>query len=207
MAENIDYYFTLVSPFAWMGHQQLLQIAGKHGVAINFKPVNLAGVWEVSGGVPPAQRTPTRQRYRLIELQRIAEQRGLHLNVMPQHFPTNPLLADCCVIAITEAGSDPADFAFSVGEAVWSRQLQVADEAVIAELLEKCGHDPAAIIARAGTEEIIAKREANTKAAIDADAIGSPAYVYKDEVFWGQDRLDLLDRMIASGRDAYSSNF
>lgn len=206
MSGSIDYFFTLISPYAWFGHTQLVDLAARHGKQVVFRPVDLMGVWEVSGAVPPAQRSPIRQRYRFLELQRFAEFRGLDLKLKPKHFPTNPLLADCCVIAIEEAGGEPAGFAFGVGEAVWSLDRQIADEAVLAELLEKHGHDASAILARAGTDEIVAMRKANTQAAIEADAIGSPTYVYNGEVFWGQDRLDLLDRMIMSGREAYRSD-
>jgi 2-hydroxychromene-2-carboxylate isomerase len=202
MDDAIDYFFSSVSPFAWLGHRQLMSIAGKHGKKVRFRPVNLMGVWEVSGSVPLGQRTPLRQRYRLIELQRIAIMRGLHLNPRPAHFPTNPELADRTIIALTEAGRSPADFAFAVGEALWSKQKQIADEPVIAALLKDNGFDPVHMLELAKAEHAGLVRENNTKAAIEADAIGSPCYVYKGEPFWGQDRLDHLDQMITSGREA-----
>lgn len=203
MASHIDYYYTSVSPFAFFGHDSLVKIAQKHGKAINFKPFNLGGVWAVSGAVMPAERPPVRQRYRLIELQRIADFRGFEIKVKPTHFPTNPALADHCTIAIVEAGGDPSGFARGVGESLWIRDLQVADEAILADILAANGHAPESILAAAKSDETAAIRQANTDAAIAADAVGAPAYVYDGEVFWGQDRLDHLDHMIGSGRKAF----
>jgi 2-hydroxychromene-2-carboxylate isomerase len=205
MASHIDYYFTCMSPFAFLGHDALVSVAEKHGKKINFKPFNLMGVWEISGAMPVAKRPPVRQRYRLIELQRIGELRGIKLNLKPAYFPTDPALADHCVIAIAQAGGDPATFARSAAEALWVMDKQIADEAVIAELLNASGHDGSAVIADARTPEIAARRLANTEEAIGSDAVGAPAYVYDGEVFWGQDRVDYLDRMIASGRPAFEA--
>lgn len=205
MSDVIDHYFTSISPFAWLGQKRLSEIAGRHGKTIRHRPVNLAGVWEISGGVPLPKRPLVRQRYRLIELQRIAAMRGLELNPQPAHFPTNPEPADRAVIAVSQAGGDAGAFFHAVGEALWTQDRQIADETVIAELLVQTGHDADTILNAAGSEETAAIREANTQAAIEADAIGSPAYVYKGEVFWGQDRLEMLESMIASGRPAFQS--
>ena len=177
MSSSIDYYFTHASPFTWLGHKQLVEIAQKHGKTINFKPVNLMDVWNVSGAVPPAARPPVRQRYRLIEMKRIAEMLGLSIIAQPVNFPTNPELADRSVIAICQSSGNPADFACSVGEALWAQDRQIADEAVIAELLVKAGHDADAVLAAAKDPKTAEIRAANTIAAIKADAIGAPSYV------------------------------
>jgi 2-hydroxychromene-2-carboxylate isomerase len=205
MAAYIDYYFTCMSPFAFLGHDALIRIGEKHGKEIRFKPFNLFGVWEVSGAVPPPKRPPVRQRYRLLELQRIAALRGVALNLKPAFFPTDPSLADHCVIAIGKAGGNPAAFARSAAEALWVRELQIAEEAVIGALLSAAGHDADAILAGAKEPSTAETRLSNTEDAIAADAVGAPAYVYDGEVFWGQDRVDYLDHMIESGRPAFSA--
>ena len=206
MSDTIEHFFTSASPFAWLGLGKLREIAERHDKAIHHRPVNLAGVWEHSGGVPLPQRPAVRQRYRLIELQRIARLRGLELNPKPVHFPTNPELADRTIIASVRSGGNAEKLFFAIGEALWSQDRQIADQAVMSDLLERTGHDPEAILAAAAGEETAKVRETNTNAAVKADAIGSPAYVYKDEVFWGQDRLEMLEEMIASGRPAFRPN-
>ncbi|MEZ5873253.1 MAG: 2-hydroxychromene-2-carboxylate isomerase [Nitratireductor sp.] len=197
MAGTIDYFFTAISPFVYLGHRKVLEIASSRGASVRFRPFILGGVWEKSGAVPLGQRSETRQRYRLVELQRIAQFRGETLNLRPAHFPVNPERADLCVAALVQAGANPADFLYETCKAVWAHDLDISDEAVIGELLSGCGFDAVKILAASRGEEAVSARVENTQAAIAADAIGAPAYVYKGEVFWGQDRLELLDAMIA----------
>ena len=202
MAE-IDYYFTSSSPWVYLGHAAIRAVAQRHGARLNPRPVQLGGVWEISGAVPLAQRTPTRQRYRFLELQRFAELRSLPIVYRPKAAPLDPTLADLTVAAILVDGGDPLDFMASLFSAFWAEDRNIADEAVVAALLEQHGLDPAAVMARAGSDAAAALRRENTQAAIAADAIGVPAYVLDGEVFWGQDRIDLLDRALSSGRAPY----
>ncbi|MCB1455838.1 MAG: 2-hydroxychromene-2-carboxylate isomerase [Nitratireductor sp.] len=205
MTGTIDYFFTSVSPFVYLGHRKLMEIVATHGASLAFRPFALGGVWENSGSVPLPQRSATRQRYRLVELQRIAEFRGETLNLHPAHFPVNPERADLCVIAIAQAGGNPADFLYETCKAVWARNLDISDEAVLADLLQATGHPAEKMLENSRSQAAVAARQDNTQAAIAADAIGAPAYVYKNEVFWGQDRLELLEAMISSGRPAFSA--
>lgn len=206
MSDTIDYYFTSISPFAYLGHKKLMEIANSHGKLINFKPFNIFGVWEISGAAPPAERPPVRQRYRKIEIQRAAIMRDSCMNPSPEFFPTNPAPADLCICALVHSGKDAARFSQEAGRAVWERNLQVADDDVLISLLDACGHNGGAILELSKSDKATALRDANTQAAIAADAIGAPAYVYDGEVFWGQDRLEYLDQMIASGRRAFSAD-
>ena len=196
----IDYYFFAPSPFTYLGHDLLRELAAKHGASVAYKPVDLMGVWAESGAVPPAKRPPVRQAYRLIELQRLSDYRGLPLNPKPAHFPVDATLADSCVIAIVEAGGDPHEFVTANCRSVWVEEADISDETVVRANLMATGHDADAVIGRAGTPEVKEIRERNTREAIAANAPGVPAYVVGGEVFWGQDRLEHLDHMLTSGR-------
>jgi len=200
MADDIDYYFTAVSPFTWFGHNAFVEVAAKHKKTINYKPVNLMEVWKVSGGVAPPQRPPMRQRYRLRELERVADFRGLPIIPQPNSFPANPERADCCCILLSQQGKDPGPFLFSVGEALWGQDRQIADESILAELLDKAGHDGAAIVDASKDPAIADVRSSNSQEAIDIDVLGAPAYVYEGEALWGQDRVDYLDHILTTGR-------
>ena len=203
MSEAIDYYFTVISPNVYLGHRTLMAIAARHGVPVHFRPVVLGKLWEQSGSVPLPQRPEMRQRYRFVELQRYAEFRGEKLNPKPAFFPANPQLADRCAAAIVLAGGDPDGFVYAATRAVWAEERDIADEQVVGVLLSGQGHDPAAIIEAAQgaeTEKVLADNSAMANA---ADAIGVPAYVYGGETFWGQDHLEVLEAMIASGRKAF----
>ncbi len=201
MADHIDYYYTCTSPFTWFGHEEFSAVAKKHNKTINYKPVNLMEVWKVSGGVAPPQRPPMRQRYRLLELQRIGDYRGLTVIAQPKSFPANPERADCCCILLSQQGKDPGPFLVSVGEALWGQDRQIADESILAELLDKAGFDGKAVVEESKHLSIAEVRSANSQEAIELDVVGAPAYVYKGESFWGQDRIAHLDHMIETGRD------
>ena len=108
-------------------------IAAKHGATLVIKPVNLGEMFKVSGQVPLAERPPVRQRYRLIELQRYADWRGMKLTLKPKFFPTNPTLADHTICAIIADGGDPLDYMASVFAAIWADERDIADEATLAE--------------------------------------------------------------------------
>ncbi|MFD0917205.1 2-hydroxychromene-2-carboxylate isomerase [Pseudahrensia aquimaris] len=202
---EIDYYFIGMSPFVYLGHQAIVDVAAKHGAKLNYKPVDLMGVWAVSGAVPPAQRPEVRQRYRLLELQRVADIRGLPLNLKPAHFPTNIALADQCVIALLQTGEDPTAYMASVFAGVWAEEKDMSDESVIAAKLTGAGFDADAIITAAKSEDVAAIRTRNTKEAIAADVVGAPAYVLNGEVFWGQDRIEYLDHALTTGRAPYTA--
>jgi len=153
----------------------------------------------------PAKRPPVRQRYRMLELQRMAEWRNLPLTLTPAHFPIDIALADLCTIAIIQRGEDPADYMDAVFRGVWADEADMSDEAQIADRLAKCDFDPHSILTAAKTEEVAAQRAQNTQDAIAADAVGVPAYVLNGEVFWGQDSIELIDRALETGRAAYSA--
>lgn len=202
---TIDYFFTLVSPFAYLGHRAFLQVAANHGAEVRYRPVGLPTVFEHTGGVPLPQRPKARQAYRFLELQRWRDKRGVPLNLRPKHFPTNPTLADRAVIALSEAGADPADYMESVFRACWAEERDVADRSLLAELLGAAGHDAGAVLEAAENDRIGAIHKANTDDAIASGVIGSPSYLLNGEPFWGQDRIELLADALASGRPPYRS--
>jgi 2-hydroxychromene-2-carboxylate isomerase len=206
MPRIIDYYFSLVSPWAYMGHAPFMDIVQRHGVEVNYKPVFLGRVFAETGGLPLAQRHPARQRYRILELQRWREKRGLALNISPKHWPFDVNLADRFVIAINASGKSPDPFLRRAYAAVWEEERNLADPLVLAELAEQAGFDSSTLmdVATGSTTEAI--YALNLENAVAADVFGSPAYVLDGEVFWGQDRLDLLDDALASGRAPYTPN-
>jgi 2-hydroxychromene-2-carboxylate isomerase len=203
MSRSIDYYFSLVSPWAYIGHAPFMAIAGEHGLSVNHKPVFLGRVFAETGGLPLPQRHPARQRYRLVELQRWRDKRGLSFRLQPRHWPFDVNLADRFVIAIQAAQQDPDPFLRRAFAAVWEEERDLADPGVLAGLAEEAGLDAAHLLdlAQGSTTEAI--YALNLENAVAADVFGSPAYVLDGEVFWGQDRLDLLADALASGRPAF----
>ena len=206
MSRTIDCYYYGASPFSYLGHRALQETAARHGATIAWKPVDLMEIWALSGAVPPAQRPPVRQRYRLIELQRIALHRGVELNLRPAHFPVDTTLADCCTIALGEAGYDPAGYMERVFRGVWSDEADMGERTEIAARLEAEGFDAQAILQAAQGDAVRAIRQANTREAIERDAVGVPAYVVSGEVFWGQDRIEMIDEALRTARAPVSAD-
>jgi 2-hydroxychromene-2-carboxylate isomerase len=205
MSRRIDYYFSFQSPWAYIGNRPFSEIARRHGARIAYKPVLLGEVFAQTGGLPLAKRHPARQDYRLVDLQRWRARRGLSFHLWPKHWPFDADLANCVALAIVAAGADPADFAEKAFCGVWEGERDLADPAALAALLREAGLDAEAMLARARSDEIRAAYERNRLEAIEAAVFGSPAYVLDGEVFWGQDRLDLLDDALASGRKPFTA--
>jgi 2-hydroxychromene-2-carboxylate isomerase len=203
MPRQIDYYFSLVSPWAYIGHAPFMEIARRHGLEINYKPVFLGRVFAETGGLPLAQRHPARQRYRLVELQRWRDKRGLAFNIQPKHWPFDVTLADRFVIAIQASQADPDPFLRRAYAGVWEEDRNLGDPLVISELAESAGLDSTVLMERALGSTTEAIYALNLENAVKGDVFGSPAYVLDGEVFWGQDRLELLDDALTSGRAPY----
>jgi 2-hydroxychromene-2-carboxylate isomerase len=204
MGRRITCYFTTVSPWAYIGHAPFLSIARDYYVAIDWKPVNLSEIFPQTGGLPLAKRPPARQRYRMLELQRWRDKRGLNFSLHPKHWPFDCALADRSVIALVQGGKDAATYIGGVFKAVFEEERNCADETVLGEILSASGHDTRSIIAAARSSEIEAAYESNGAEALAAGVFGSPTYVREGELFWGQDRLELLQDALHSGRKPYS---
>lgn len=203
MPRRIDYYFSMASPWAYLGHGMFVDIARRHGAEVNYKPIFLGRVFAETGGLPLAQRHPARQRYRLVDLQRWREKRGVPLNLQPKHWPFDVNLVDRFVVAIVAAKEDPDPFMRRAMAGIWAEERNLADPLVIAELADAAGLDSAALLKSAQGTMTEAIYALNLENAIAADVFGSPGYVSDGEVFWGQDRLELLDDALASGRAPY----
>jgi 2-hydroxychromene-2-carboxylate isomerase len=203
MPRQVDYYFSLPSPWAYIGHKPFLEVATTHGLKISYKPVVLVDLFSETGGLPLIKRHPVRQRYRMVELQRWRDKRGLNFHLQPSNWPFNARLADGVVIAALEAGHDPDPFMRRAFAAIWEDQLDLADRATLVKIADQSGLPGEQLVERSGSEAISAGYEQNRQDALAADVFGSPVYVLDGEVFWGQDRIELLADALKSGRAPY----
>lgn len=201
MSITVDYYFTPQSPWAYLGHERFAQIARTAGAMVRLLPVDLGGkVFPISGGLPLGQRAPQRQAYRLLELQRYSDYLDAPLNLKPRYFPVSGDDASRLIIAVDL--HDGSDAAMKIGgaifSAVWMQERHIANEKVLAELLAECGLS-AARLEQSYSQAVQERYEANTQQAIDAGVFGAPSYVIDGELFWGQDRLDFVERKLKAG--------
>ena len=197
MNPPIDYYFTPQSPWTYLGHERFARMARASGRTVRLLPTDFGQVFAASGGLPLGQRAPQRQAYRLVELQRFSEHLQLPLHVKPAFFPVSGDAAARLLIAVDQ--HDGADAAMQLGSAifgaVWAHQRNIADEGALAGLLAEGGLD-AARLAQSHSPAVQAQYDANTQQAIDHQIFGAPSYVLDGEIFWGQDRLDFLQRKL-----------
>ena len=199
MSDSVDYYFSPQSPWAYLGHQRLADIARTAGVAINVLPVDFGGkVFPVSGGLPLAQRAAQRQAYRLVELKRFSEHLGLPLNLRPKYFPVSGDAAARLIIAVDTIDGPAAAMKLSgaVLRGVWVDEVDIADVQALAAMLAAL-RLPADRLDDARSQAVLERYEADTRAAIAAGVFGAPSYVIAGEIFWGQDRLDFVERRLA----------
>jgi carboxymethylenebutenolidase len=198
MPAVVDYYLAPQSPWTYLGHQRFHDLARAAGAQIRVRPVDLGGrVFPVSGGLPLAKRAPQRRAYRLVELERFGRWLGLPLVPEPRYFPVAGDDAARLIIAVDLAeGSDAAmRLAGAVLRAVWAEQRHIADEAVLAALLRENGL-PAARLDDSHTQRVQQCYDDHTQRAIDAGVFGAPSYVIDGEIYWGQDRLDFVERRL-----------
>jgi 2-hydroxychromene-2-carboxylate isomerase len=198
MAKIVDYYFTPMSPWTYFGHARFLEIARRHGAEIHYKPAHFHRIFAASGGLPVAQRPKQRQAYRLMELERWRKFLGMPINLKPKHVPVPTERADRLIIAARQGGADPGALAEALMRACWIEERDISDEATLGEIAAASGFDGAALVARAAGPEAGAEYEANTAEAIERQVFGAPTYAYGRELFWGQDRLDFVERALAA---------
>jgi len=191
MTKTVDYYFTPTSPWTYLGHERFAQIAKRQGAAVAVKPVDYGVIFPQSGGQPLGKRAPQRLAYRLTELARWRDFLGIPLNLQPRFFPADPISAACVICAAPpgEQVAIAADFL----RAVWAEERNIADIAVLTAIAARHGiaDAPAAIVRGK------AIFERNTQESLTRQVFGAPTYALRDERFWGQDRLDFLDRALA----------
>ncbi len=198
MAITIDYYASLNSPWTYLGSAPFAEIARRHGATVNIKPAKFGPIFEQTGGLPLPKRSPQRQAYRLMELKRWREVRERPLHLEPKHFPCDDIPATRLVIAAKLQGKDAHRLSLEFGRALWEREEKLADPATITAAAERAGLDAAALRAAGPSDaELDALLEQYTQEAVKAGVFGAPSYVLPSgEIFWGQDRLELLDRAL-----------
>jgi 2-hydroxychromene-2-carboxylate isomerase len=206
MARSLNYYFSLLSPWAYLGHAPLGRIAANHDVVIDYRPVDLIELFPETGGLPLPKRHPSRQRYRILEMKRWREARDAPLLLKPKNWPFDFKLADRLALVAGQGGPQDKAHAFisMAFRAVWVEDRNLADEGELTRLLEEGGYAPRDMLTRARDPQTIAAHEGNKARAMEDGVFGSPSYVLDGEVFWGQDRLDMLNAALTSGRAAFT---
>ena len=194
---QIDYFFATLSPYSYLAGTRLEEVATKHGVTINYKPMDIIALFGRTGGTLPKDRHISRIEYRAQELQRQSRDLGMDFNLHPAHWPTNAAPSSYAIIAAIKDGSgDVGKLCHSILRACWAEDKNIAQDDVIRDCLKQAGFDPN--LAESGLLVGAETYAANLEEAVDRGVFGAPFYITSDgQRFWGQDRLDVLDRHLA----------
>lgn len=197
MSTIIDYYFAPQSPWTYLGHQRLIDMAQAAGATIRVRPIDMVRVFAASGGVQLKDRPKQRQTYRLAELARYRDYLGVPLVLEPKHFPVVPTLASKLIIAVQQTLGDPDALKLSgaLMAAVWVEERNIADESTLAAILGECGLAQDSL-SQAASADVQATYDAYTQTAIDIGVFGAPTYVIDGQLYWGQDRLMFVAQAI-----------
>jgi 2-hydroxychromene-2-carboxylate isomerase len=198
MSKTVEYFMAPASPWAYLGHQRFVAIAKKHHASIDLKPADIAKVFGATGGVPVAQRPIQRQEYRLAELTRWSTYLQIPLNLHPKFFPVSGELASKLIIATQqEVGAEAGlSVAFALGRAVWAEEKNIADGDTLASIADSLGLQGKDLMAHAASDAVAADYARHTDDALAAHIFGVPWYRVDGEGYWGQDRLDFVERAL-----------
>lgn len=193
MSKSIDYYLSLNSPWTYMGHQRLADLAASHGLTVHVHPVDYRGIiFPATGGLPLGKRSPQRQAYRLVELERWRKHLDIALNIQPKFWPVDEALAAGMVRAAGESSPAALELAGALLRAVWAEERNIADRDTLSAIAADRGLDAASLMAEAEGEAMAERRASDSEQAIERGVFGAPTYIYDDQPYWGQDRLEHL---------------
>ena len=197
MALTIDYFLAPQSPWTYFGHARFAAMAAAAGATVRIKPMDLGKIFPLTGGLPVGQRSAQRQAYRLVELRRFADHLKLPTNLHPKFFPVAGDDAARLIIAVDQRDGAEAAMRIcgAVLSAVWAQERNIADPAVLAELLHE-QHLDVARLAQAKEEKVQQTYQSYTDEALKVGVFGAPSYVVDGEMFWGQDRLEFIQRRL-----------
>lgn len=197
---EIIHYFAPISGYAYLGIAALREMAASYGCSLVHAPVDIQAVFAASGITPPAVQSEAKKAYRTADMQRWALRRGLPVRAKPKYWPANGALASRYIIAAGDLSGDRGAMAQAVLEAVWSRDLDIADESVLLQLCDNLGLDSAAMKQVALSSQTLEAAQKHTNDAIALRLFGSPTYFLRDQIFFGQDRLDFLEEEIVRSK-------
>ena len=198
---KIDFYFSFISLYTYIGYEAFEALVKKYDLEVIHKPIGLHVIFSVSGGLPVSKRPPQRQAYRFVEMQRWAIIRNIPLVLKPKHHPSDPVIGHRMLIAAMAQNLDVRTFIRNSLKILWVDDLDIKDSKVMVEVANKSGLDGEQLLKDSASLAIDAEVNRLTAEAAERQVFGTPFFFYRDEPFWGQDRLDLLEDAIRSNRD------
>ena len=194
---KIEYYYALPSPFAYLGSTKFQSIVKKFNAEVLEKPCDLVGgIFSKTGGIPVPQRSPQRQKYRLDELKRCSEFLNIKINIKPNFFPPkDPHISAKFTIAANLLGVKII-FGHALMKQLWAEEKNISEEKNIKLASDHFKIDFKELSILANSEQVSKIYADNTSEAVEKNVFGVPTYIFNNELFWGQDRLEFLERAL-----------
>lgn len=195
---GIEYFYSAHSAYAWLGSAKFMEIAKQARRRIVHKPVALHELMVALGSIAFVDRPRIVRDYLFNrELERWAEYRGIRtLGRRPANHHHSPHLANRMLIAAVQQGHDIDQLAHRMLTAHWGEEADLADPATLKQLAREVDLDGEAALEAADTKAVRDAYAANTREAIERGVLGSPTYVVDGDLFYGQDRLDFVERAL-----------
>jgi 2-hydroxychromene-2-carboxylate isomerase len=192
--KQVHYYHALSSPWAYLGWPKFKALIDKHDLDVVVRPTRIV---PENGGVPLRTRPLPRQAYHEVELDRWRKRLGMPLVLRPRHYPTNNEFSARMVIAADRLGLDALALSHALLHALWSEERDVTDHAVRIDVANRLRLDGARLQALEEDPAVRAAWVESHEEATRRGVFGTPTWVYRDVLYWGQDRLDFLDEALS----------
>lgn len=195
MKKTIDYYVSLISPWTYLGHERLVQMAERSDATINIWPVDFSIIFSSTGGIPLPKRSEQRKAYRMQELQRWRDHLQIDLNLEPRHFPVSDKLAAAMVVKLRERDAGAAiNLAGACLRACWLEERDISDVDTLLKIAAENNLDGEELLL--DKENAITTIAKDSAKAVELGIFGAPSYRLNEQLFWGQDRLEFLQRAL-----------
>ncbi|WP_246091730.1 2-hydroxychromene-2-carboxylate isomerase [Aliirhizobium smilacinae] len=194
MRKTVYYYHALSSPWAYLGWPQFKALIEKHDLDVVVRPTRIV---TENGGVPLRSRPQPRQDYHAVELDRWRKRLNMPLVLKPKYYPTNNEFSARMVIAADRLGLPSLELSHALLHALWSEELDVTQPDVRIDVANRIGLDGAKLQAMEDQPEIMQAWLDSHEEAGKRGVFGTPTWIYKDVLYWGQDRLSFLDEALS----------
>ena len=198
MTQSIDFYFAVSSPWTYLAGPRFNLLAKKYQLKVNWKPYDVPRVFALTGTKPVPQRPPQIQANRLTDLLRWSKFLNMPLNLHPKYFPVDSTPAAHMLISAKQSGIEITNLANAYMKAVWVDEQNITDPATLILIANRLEFNGEEMFSRSTEPQVIAEYEENSEEAVSRNVFGTPTWIYRGELFWGQDRLDFLARAAES---------
>jgi 2-hydroxychromene-2-carboxylate isomerase len=198
---TIDFYFSFISLYTYIGYEAFQDLVNRYDLEVNYKPIDLHAVFSAGGGLPVSKRPPQRQAYRFVEMQRWRLARNIPLVLKPKHHPSDPVIGHRMLLAALKEGSDVRQFVGNALKILWVNDSDIQDPEVMVQVANESGLKGDALLEKSHDAAIQTDIDSLTQEAVQRQVFGTPFFFYRDEPFWGQDRLEMLEDMIRTNRE------